>query len=109
MNLKRNMITLSRDPGNERLMIAQELIELTRRFSKKMGGLRFGGAVANVYNPLDYARIPHEEYLRRYAAGEKTAVFLGMNPGPFGMAQTRFTWACPVFRRARDRRRACRR
>ena len=51
-------------------MIAQELIELTRRFSKKMGGLRFGGAVANVYNPLDYARIPHEEYLRRYAAGE---------------------------------------
>ena len=69
-------------------MIAQELIELTRRFSKKMGGLRFGGAVANVYNPLDYARIPHEEYLRRYAAGEKTAVFLGMNPGPFGMAQT---------------------
>ena len=69
-------------------MIAQELIELTRRFSKKMDRLRFGGAIAHVYNPLDYARRPHEEYLRRYSDPGKTAVFLGMNPGPFGMAQT---------------------
>lgn len=53
-----------------------------------MGRFRFGGGVAYVYNPLDYARRPHEEYLRRYSDPEKTAVFLGMNPGPFGMAQT---------------------
>lgn len=69
-------------------MIAEELIKLTRRFSREMGRLRFGGTITHVYNPLDYARRPHEEYLRRYAAPEKTAVFLGMNPGPFGMAQT---------------------
>lgn len=65
-----------------------ELIELTRRFARGAGRLRFGGAVAQVYNPLEYAWRPHEEYLRRYAAGPKRAVFLGMNPGPFGMAQT---------------------
>ncbi len=69
-------------------MIAEQLIELTRRFSKKIGRLRFGGTISHVYNPLDYARLPHEEYLRRYADSEKKAVFLGMNPGPFGMAQT---------------------
>lgn len=65
-----------------------KIIELTRVFSREAGRLRFGGSVTHVYNPLAYARQPHEEYLRRYAAGRKKAVFLGMNPGPFGMAQT---------------------
>ena len=69
-------------------MPAMELIRLTRRFARETGRLRFGAPVASVYNPLEYARGPHEEYLRRYAASPKTAVFLGMNPGPFGMAQT---------------------
>jgi single-strand selective monofunctional uracil DNA glycosylase len=41
-----------------------------------------------VYNPLDYAWKAHEEYLRRYGAGPKRVLFLGMNPGPFGMVQT---------------------
>jgi single-strand selective monofunctional uracil DNA glycosylase len=41
-----------------------------------------------VYNPLDYARQPHEAYLARYGAGPKEVLLLGMNPGPFGMAQT---------------------
>jgi single-strand selective monofunctional uracil DNA glycosylase len=35
-----------------------------------------------------YARQPHEEYLARYAASRKRLVLLGMNPGPWGMAQT---------------------
>jgi single-strand selective monofunctional uracil DNA glycosylase len=41
-----------------------------------------------VYNPLRYAREPFERYLTRYAGGRKDVVFLGMNPGPWGMAQT---------------------
>jgi single-strand selective monofunctional uracil DNA glycosylase len=41
-----------------------------------------------VYNPLSYARVPAEEYLRRRAAAPKKVLFLGMNPGPWGMAQT---------------------
>lgn len=53
-----------------------------------MADLQFPAPVAYVYNPLDYAAAPHEDYLRRYAVGTKEALFLGMNPGPFGMAQT---------------------
>lgn len=53
-----------------------------------MGQLRFGDPVTHVYNPLEYARAPHEAYLERFGRGPKEAVFLGMNPGPFGMAQT---------------------
>ena len=41
-----------------------------------------------VYNPLEYARAPHELYLSRYGGGPKEVLLLGMNPGPFGMAQT---------------------
>jgi len=50
--------------------------------------LRFGPPVAYVYNPLEYARAPHEEYLRRYARPGVEALLLGMNPGPWGMVQT---------------------
>jgi single-strand selective monofunctional uracil DNA glycosylase len=50
--------------------------------------LRFAAPVAHVYNPLDYAWRGHAAYLDAFAAGPKRVVFLGMNPGPFGMAQT---------------------
>lgn len=50
--------------------------------------LGFGPPVACVYNPLDYAWAAHKTYIDRYARGRKRVVFLGMNPGPFGMAQT---------------------
>jgi len=44
--------------------------------------------VTHVYNPLEYARTPHSRYLRAYGNSRKVVLFLGMNPGPFGMAQT---------------------
>jgi single-strand selective monofunctional uracil DNA glycosylase len=44
--------------------------------------------VSHVYRPLDYAWGPHREYLERHGRGRKRVLFLGMNPGPFGMAQT---------------------
>lgn len=50
--------------------------------------LRFGPPVAYTYNPLRYAWAPHAAYLSRYGSGTKRVVFLGMNPGPFGMTQT---------------------
>lgn len=50
--------------------------------------LRFGPPVACTYNPLRHAWGPHSTYLTRYGAAPKRVVFLGMNPGPFGMTQT---------------------
>ena len=41
-----------------------------------------------VYNPSEYAKDPHDDYLRKYASGQKRVLLLGMNPGPWGMAQT---------------------
>jgi single-strand selective monofunctional uracil DNA glycosylase len=53
-----------------------------------VGRLRFAPPVTHVYNPLDYARAPHEAYLAKFGEAPKRVVFLGMNPGPFGMVQT---------------------
>ena len=50
--------------------------------------LRFAEPVTHVYNPLVYAWRPHREYLRRFGKGRKRVLMLGMNPGPYGMAQT---------------------
>jgi single-strand selective monofunctional uracil DNA glycosylase len=50
--------------------------------------LRFKPPVTHVYNPLNYARAAHEAYLRRFGDGKRRVVFMGMNPGPFGMVQT---------------------
>ena len=50
--------------------------------------LRFGAPVTHVYNPLEYARAPYLQYCQRYGLPEKEIVLIGMNPGPWGMAQT---------------------
>jgi single-strand selective monofunctional uracil DNA glycosylase len=68
--------------------LGQELCAAARTLSRSVARLRFGAPVTHVYNPLGYARIPHEAYLTRYGASRKRVVFLGMNPGPFGMSQT---------------------
>ena len=59
-----------------------------RELSGAVSDFRFGEPVTHVYNPLDYAWGAHEQYLNLAATGKKKVVFLGMNPGPFGMAQT---------------------
>ena len=50
--------------------------------------LHFGFPVTHVYNPLDYARAPYHLYLDLYSKRSIEVVLLGMNPGPWGMAQT---------------------
>ena len=64
------------------------LTEVSRALCLRVDRLSFGAPVTHVYNPLGYARAPHEQYLERWGRGKKRVVFLGMNPGPFGMAQT---------------------
>lgn len=67
---------------------AERLLAAGRELGRSVARLRFGAPVSHVYNPLDYAAKPHAAYVRRYADTRKRVVFLGMNPGPFGMAQT---------------------
>ena len=64
------------------------LIEAARNLSGILDSLHFSAPVSHVYNPLDYAWPVHEAYLHRYGSSPRQVVFVGMNPGPFGMVQT---------------------
>jgi len=68
--------------------LADRILADERRLCRELARLRFAPPVAWVYNPLQYAHRPHALYLRRYAGTPRRVIYLGMNPGPFGMAQT---------------------
>lgn len=69
-------------------MIADRLLRAAHDLCEAIAPLAFAPPVAYVYNPLVYAHEGYEAYVRRYGDGRKRVVLLGMNPGPFGMAQT---------------------
>jgi single-strand selective monofunctional uracil DNA glycosylase len=64
------------------------LVRISRRLAREVAPLAFGPPVSAVYSPLEYARAPHEAYLRRYGRPGCRAILVGMNPGPWGMVQT---------------------
>lgn len=66
----------------------ESLEQIADRLARSVSDLRFGPPVTHVYNPLEYAREPHHEYLGRFGAAPKEVLLVGMNPGPWGMAQT---------------------
>ncbi len=66
----------------------KQLLEATEILATETDKLIFEGKVHHVYNPLIYAKETHLDYIKKYGTGRKKVLFLGMNPGPWGMAQT---------------------
>lgn len=66
----------------------EALLTASQTFAKKFNNLEFSSRVAYVYNPLAYAWKPYRKYLTMFGSPPKRALFFGMNPGPWGMAQT---------------------
>ena len=64
------------------------LEDISKSLIAALKPLRFGAPVSHVYLPLEYAWAPHARYLGRFGQGHKEVILVGMNPGPFGMAQT---------------------
>ncbi len=64
------------------------LVQASRALAERVERMRFADPVCCTYDPLVYAREPHERYLTRYGRGPREVLLLGMNPGPFGMVQT---------------------
>ena len=61
---------------------------LSEQCTKKIPKLLKHKDVAHVTNPLDYAWELHEQFIRKWAGFGAKTLLLGMNPGPYGMAQT---------------------
>ena len=64
------------------------LLTVSRSLRREVEGLEFSSPVTHVYNPLDYAWAAHSRYLKLFGAGRREVLLVGMNPGPWGMAQT---------------------
>jgi single-strand selective monofunctional uracil DNA glycosylase len=64
------------------------ILEVAETLSNQVQGLKFSPPVEHCYNPLDYASLSSRSYLKKYGSSKKEVILVGMNPGPFGMAQT---------------------
>ncbi|XP_066245479.1 single-strand selective monofunctional uracil DNA glycosylase [Euwallacea similis] len=67
----------------------KQVLDVQRNLSNRLNQHNFLKLpVQYVYNPLDYAKAPNELYFTKYCQSPKKLLFVGMNPGPFGMCQT---------------------
>lgn len=67
---------------------ATTIIDAAQKLTRTLNPLKFSEPVSHVYLPTDYAWETHRKYLEKFGGGKKRVLMLGMNPGPWGMAQT---------------------
>lgn len=68
--------------------VHERLIATSEALRDRLRALSFGPPVAVVYDPTDYAAALHHAYLARFGRAPGRVLLIGMNPGPWGMAQT---------------------
>lgn len=68
--------------------VSRRVVKIAQQLSQAVSQIDFSQHVPWVYNPLDYAWKAHKQYLSMYARPTCEVLFLGMNPGPWGMAQS---------------------
>ena len=68
--------------------VARALLDAASGLVDALAPLGFAEPVAYVYQPLSYAIDGYRAYVERWGASEREVLWIGMNPGPFGMMQT---------------------
>lgn len=80
-------------PFFETMQFWQKIYDAECRLSDELRAISFlSSDISAVYNPIEYAADLHCKYLKKFLNQPKPVVFIGMNPGPFGMAQTGVTF-----------------
>lgn len=77
--------------------LQEQFLHIELELCQQLRTLSFGPPVAHIYSPLEYALDPHKDYLNKFCSGKKDVLFLGMNPGPYGMVQTGVSTYCWRF------------
>lgn len=70
------------------MTISSRFLQAELELNTHLRQLSFSEPVRYTYNPLEYAWDTHRCYVETYCRAGQSILFLGMNPGPFGMAQT---------------------
>ncbi|XP_011170776.1 single-strand selective monofunctional uracil DNA glycosylase isoform X1 [Solenopsis invicta] len=68
--------------------ISDKLLSIEQELYTKLLDVTFPSSIEYIYNPLEYASETHAMYVHKYCTGVKKILFVGMNPGPWGMSQT---------------------
>ena len=68
--------------------MSQSILQAVQDLNHQVRSFAFAEPVDTVYNPLDYEWRPLSTYISRFARDDGQVLLLGMNPGPWGMAQT---------------------
>lgn len=72
----------------DRSEVTAQLLSAAKELVRELKPIDFSSITPWIYNPLEYAWDPYAEYLTRYCPAHPRAVYMGMNPGPWGMVQT---------------------
>lgn len=69
--------------------LAEQILKAQDDLNKELRNINFKTRdIKYVYNPLEYAFELNTIYMRKFGNTTKKVLFVGMNPGPFGMCQT---------------------
>lgn len=68
--------------------LADYYIHLENDLVSQLTNLNYGPDVQHIYNPLQYASHLHKTFIKKFLVTNKKVLFLGINPGPWGMCQT---------------------
>ncbi|MFB6356518.1 MAG: uracil-DNA glycosylase family protein [bacterium] len=74
-----------------------DVIERTKELADRVDDITIDDKLGWSYNPLQYAWDVHRAYIGKYGSDKKRAVYLGMNPGPWGMGQTGVPFGDPFI------------
>ncbi len=74
--------------SNSTTATSATVLAAAAKLRDRVDELDFSTTIPWVYNPLRYAWAAHQQYVQRYARSATRTLLLGMNPGPWGMAQT---------------------
>lgn len=68
--------------------LVENYIRIENHLVSLLSDLYYGPDVVHIYNPLQYASELHKQFLKKFLDTYKKVLFLGINPGPWGMCQT---------------------
>merc|ERR1712071_309367 len=88
MGSQPNEETLEEKTGVTPVSFAVSVLNIEKKLSDALNQLPLSPPVEYSYNPLNYAWDTHSCLVTKYCNSRKRILFVGMNPGPWGMVQT---------------------
>lgn len=94
LNIENNFVS----HNGQCISIADQVLKAQLELNRVLTNINFKiPPIEYIYNPLEYAFNPNENYVRKYCSSTKKFLFVGMNPGPFGMCQTGVPFGDPKW------------